>query len=214
MSVKMNPHHQSMANGLAHAPGHPNESQFFMHPRQQSIPASMTFTHMSPTSSQTLSPPHHSIMSPPQSVQSGHSLSPPGVASSPQQMPPHQQTSPVKSRNMMLPTSPTHLAAMRGATHLRHQSFDFPPEAAAVGGGGGGGQAMNQMGGYYPYLPTPPQAQENANFLSPSPESPSQWTNSPQSHSDWSEGNIHSPPNFQQQQQQQQQFKPQEAVYI
>jgi len=201
MSVKMNPHHQSMANGLAHS-GHPNESQFFMHPRQQSIPASMTYNQMSPPNSQNLSPPHHSIMSPPQSVQSTHSLSPPGVTSSPQQM--QHQSSPIKSRVMMLPTSPTHLAAMRGATHQRHQSFDFP-EAVQ--------QPMNQMGGYYPYLPTPPQATENGNFMTPSPESP-QWTNSPQSHSDWSEGNMHSPPNFQQQQQQQQQYKPQEAVYI
>merc|ERR1719361_2291551 len=70
---------------------------------------------------------------------------------------------------MMLPTSPTHLAAMRGASHHRHQTFDF---------GDSSGQTMNQMGGYY--------------INNPSPESPSQWTNSPQSHSDWSDGNIHS----------------------
>lgn len=200
MSGKMNPHHQSMA-GLS-INGHQPESQFFpMHPRQQSIPASMTFTHMSPQNPQTLSPPHHSMMSPPQSVQSTHSLSPPVLTSSPQTM--QHQSSPNKSRGMMLPTSPTHLAAMRGASHQRHQSFDFPENAGPV---------MNQMGGYYPY-PTPPQNGENGNFMTPSPESPSQWsTNSPQSHSDWSDGNIHSPPNFQQQQQQQ--YKPQEAVYI
>ena len=199
MSGKMNPHHQSMA-GLS-INGHQPESQFFpMHPRQQSIPASMTFTHMSPQNPQTLSPPHHSMMSPPQSVQSTHSLSPPVLTSSPQTM--QHQSSPNKSRGMMLPTSPTHLAAMRGASHQRHQSFDFPENAGPV---------MNQMGGYYPY-PTPPQNGENGNFMTPSPESPSQWsTNSPQSHSDWSDGNIHSPPNFQQQQQQ---YKPQEAVYI
>ena len=203
MNGKMNPHHQSMATGLAHT--NIQESQYFVHPRQQSIPASMTFTHLSPTHSQNLSPPHHSVMSPPQSVQSTHSLSPPGVSSSPQQMQ-HQSSSPIKSRGMMLPTSPTHLAAMRGATHLRHQAFDFP-EAPVP--------AMNQMGGYYPYLPTPPQTGENGNFMTPSPESPSQWSsNSPQSHSDWSDGNIHSPPNYQQQQQQQQQYKPQDAVYI
>merc|ERR1719433_756268 len=114
------------------------------------------------------------------------------------------------------------MAAMRGATHQRHQSFDFPE------GGTPAGTAINQIGGYYPYLPTPPQTGENGNFMTPSPESPSQWsTHSPQSHSDWSDGNIHSPPNFQQQQQQHQQqqqqnqqqqqqqhYKPQEAVYI
>merc|ERR1719208_494918 len=112
-------------------------------------------------------------MSPPQSVQSVHSLSPPGTTASPQQM--QHQSSPIKSRGMMLPTSPTHLAAMRGATHQRHQSFDFPENA---------GQAMSQMAGFCPYLNTPPQTAENGNFMTPSPESPSQWsTNSPQSHS-------------------------------
>jgi len=234
MNGKMNPHHQSMVTGLAHATaaGHPSESQFFMHPRQQSMPASMPFAHMSPPppmsqqhQQQNLSsPPHHAIMSPPQSVQSTHSLSPPGATSSPKQMQQLQQAtasvtavaaSPIKARGMMLPTSPTHMAAMRGATHHRHQSFDFPES----GGGGGGnsgagtaGQNINQMAGYYPYLPTPPQTGENGNFMTPSPESPSQWSsNSPQSHSDWSDGNIHSPPNFQHQHQQ---YKPQDAVYI
>jgi len=199
INSKMNTHHQSMAAGLAQM-AMTSESQYFTsndwHQRQQSMPASMNFPHMSPPDSHTqnLSPPHHAIMSPPQSVQSNTTLSPPGGnMSSPQQM--QQQTSPLKARGMMLPTSPTHMAAMRGASHHRHQTFDFAD---------GSGQIMNPMGGYY--------------INNPSPESPSQWTNSPQSHSDWSDGNIHSPPNYvpQQQQQQQQLFpkQSQEAVYI
>merc|ERR1712110_204669 len=99
---------QSMASGLQ------QQQQFeFMqqHPRQQSIPASMTYSHQ-------LSPPQHGLMSPPQSVHSQHSLSPPGA-------PPANahSTSPQKPRGL-LPTSPTHMAAMRN--HQRHQSFDFP----------------------------------------------------------------------------------------
>ena len=195
--------HQSMASGLAqqhHMAMTTSESQFYAmsaaHQRQQSMPVGMTFAHMSPNDSQNLSPPPHcAMMSPPQSVQSNTTLSPPcGNTTSPQMQ---QQTSPLKNRMMMMPTSPTHLAAMRGASQHqqqqqqhRQQSFDFPDAAQ-----------MNQMGGYY--------------MNNPSPESPSQWTNSP--HSDWSEANIHSPPNYHQQQvqQQQQQYQqPPEAVFI
>jgi len=173
-------HHQSMASGLQGSQQQMQESQQFygMHPRQQSIPASMTYNpHMSPP-----------IMSPPQSVQSTHSLSPPGVTS-PQMT---HQTSPLKNRGPILPTSPTHIAAMRGASHQRLQSFDFPPDAQTQ-------QQMTHQGmlhpGNYPYLPTPPQqtGESNSNFMTPSPESqhqdsPGQWSsNSPQSHSDWSE---------------------------
>ena len=134
-------------------------------------------------------PPHLSppIMSPPQSVQSSHSLSPPGHAQNT-----GHQTSPHKGRGMMLPTSPTHMAAMRGASHQRHQSFDFPD---SQGGGGQLHPALLQQG-MYPYLPTPPQADstvQQQNFMTPSPDSPGQWSSaSPQSHSDWSEG-VHSP---------------------
>jgi Notch-like protein len=215
-------HHQSMASGLSQAgQQHLHESQFFMqqHPRQQSIPASMT----PPNSQQQhLSPPHHAIMSPPQSVQSSHFLSPPAgslgnSSTSPQQqmhqLQQQQSSSPIKSRAMLLPTSPTHLQAMRGATHQRHQSFEFPEQQ----------QLGVQMGYHYTYMPTPPQTGESVNFMTPSPESPSQWSNnSPQSHSDWMDNNIHSPPNsfqqhpFQQQQQlqQQQQFKQQQDAFV
>merc|ERR1719483_1640795 len=80
---------------------------------------------------------------------------------------------------------------MRGAAvHQRHQSFDFPDNA------GQGQQMAHPAMMQYPYtLPTPPQTGEpGTNFMTPSPDSPGQWSSaSPQSHSDWSEG-IHSPP--------------------
>merc|ERR1740131_532213 len=138
---------QSMASGLAanqqQQQQQQQESQFYgMHPRQQSIPASMTYPHMSP------------LMSPPQSVQSSHTHSPHGPTTSPQQQGQQMvhQGSPLKShpsqgpRGLQLPTSPTHMAAMRGAVaHQRHQSFDFPENS----------QQMNHPGMMFPY--TPPQ---------------------------------------------------------
>ena len=47
--------------------------------------------------------------------------------------------------------------------------------------------------GMYAFMPTPPQTgDQNTNFMTPSPDSPGQWSSaSPQS--EWSEG-IHSPP--------------------
>lgn len=163
------------------------------HNRQQSMPSSFS-NHLSPphsnlSSHHVQSPPHSTgamsphnpaVMSPPQSVTmsppqpSQHSMSPP------QQQQQHAQRhlSPNKGQ---LPTSPTHLAALRGATHQRHQaSFDYS-----------GGQQQQQF-----LYPTPPQEQlHNNSFMSPSPDSPDQWSSgaSPQSHSDWSDG-IHSPP--------------------
>merc|ERR1719340_376069 len=135
--------------------------------------------------------PHMSpILSPPQSVQSSHSLSPPTAMS--QVVSPHQlhhgqhQTSPIK-RGLNLPTSPTHFAAMRGASHQRIQSFDFPESQAQ--------QQMAHPRMMYPYLPTPPQSEQHpTNFMTPSPDSPGQWSSaSPQSNTDFNEG-IHSPP--------------------
>merc|ERR1719189_2113471 len=86
---------------------------------------------MSPPNSNVMSPPQSLTMSPPQTSQ--HSMSPPQ-----QQM---TNSSPAKSRlslSTQLPTSPTHLAALRGATHQRHQqqasSFDFPTASAAATG--------------------------------------------------------------------------------
>merc|ERR1719270_2936630 len=64
-------------------------------------------------------------MSPPQSTMR-NSVSPPLLQQQQQQLQ-HHASSPIKSRSTQLPTSPTHMAAMRGATHQRrHQaSFDF-----------------------------------------------------------------------------------------
>ena len=191
-----------------------------IHNRQQSMPASVSSTysnHLSPPHSNlssishhngqspshstgVMSPPNAAVMSPPQSVTMSppqstmqNSVSPPLLQ---QQQLQHHSSSPIKSRSTQLPTSPTHLAAMRGATHQRqysHQasSFDFDH------------QAQNQQQQQQMYMnrqqflyPTPPQEQggHNNSFLSPSPDSPDQWSSaSPQSHSDWSEG-IHSPP--------------------
>merc|ERR1712210_355916 len=88
--------------------------------------------------------------SPPQSVHSQHSLSPPGAPSANT-----HSTSPQKPRGL-LPTSPTHMAAMRN--HQRHQSFAFPesPAWSSATSPQSGGEAV------------------------------------------WSDGNLHSPPNFNQ----------------
>jgi len=194
-----------------------------IHNRQQSMPASVSSTysnHLSPPHSNlssishhngqspshstgVMSPPNAAVMSPPQSVTMSppqstmqNSVSPPLLQ---QQQLQHHSSSPIKSRSTQLPTSPTHLAAMRGATHQRqysHQasSFDFDHQAQNQ-------QQQQQQQQMYMnrqqfLYPTPPQEQggHNNSFLSPSPDSPDQWSSaSPQSHSDWSEG-IHSPP--------------------
>merc|ERR1719402_2048347 len=154
---------QSMASGLQ------QQQQFeFMqpHPRQQSIPASMTYSHQ-------LSPPQHGLMSPPQSVHSQHSLSPPGAPTANA-----HSTSPQKPRGL-LPTSPTHMAAMRN--HQRHQSFDFPESSQQLVVGHPGIQGMQGMF-TYTNLPTPPGNNEGNAYMTPSPESPA-WSSatSPQS---------------------------------
>merc|ERR1712150_367001 len=127
-------------------------------------------------------------------------------------------SSPAKSRSLQLPTSPTHLAALRGATHQRHQaSFDFSNTTTTMttaSGAATGDVNMYNMSRHQQFLyPTPPSVDSvlhNNSFMSPSPDSPDQWSSaSPQSHSDWSDG-IHSPPalngngHYSQQQQQQQ----------
>ena len=156
------------------------------------------------------------IMSPPQSIQSNHSMSsmnsPPQHQQQQQQGPsgpspvkttspqPLQQQAPPPARSTaQLPTSPTHLAAMRG--NMQQQQLMQQHQQQA------------QFGQQFVY-PTPPhngngqQQQVNngaSNFLTPSPDSP--WSSaSPQSHSDWSEaGGVHSPPSMHQQQQMQKQ---------
>jgi len=209
------------------------QQQQALHNRQQSMPASVSSysSHLSPPHSNishhhlqspppqnnSMSPPNHGIMmSPPQSVQSIHTMSPPShhvsqMMSPPQQHQQQQVLSPTKpaSRSIQLPTSPTHMAAMRGATHQKMQSFEFPGNDPNINV-----QYANQQQQFlYP----------NSNgirsdgflvegglnsFMTPSPDSPGQWSSgSPQSHSDWSDG-ILSPSatnlsNYHQQQQQQ-----------
>jgi len=190
------------------------------HNRQQSMPASVASNysnHLSPPHSNlsshhvqspphstgAMSPPNAAVMSPPQSVTmsppqtSQHSMSPPQqqqpVQSSQQHL---SSSSPAKSRSVQLPTSPTHLAALRGATHQRHQaSFDFPPNPTTTAAATTTVSDINMynMARHQQFLyPTPPQEQLHNNSFSP--DSPDQWSSaSPQSHSDWSDG-IHSPP--------------------
>ena len=139
----------------------------------------------------TLSPPY-SNQSPPHSVQSNMTLSPQAsYMGSP---------SPAKSRPS-LPTSPTHIAAMRQATHQKHGGmppvgFDFEnlPYSSSQQQ-----QQQQQTQQYYQYL-TPPShhsgpdvtpqhlMQAPESFPTPSPDSPGHWSSSsPHSNSDWSE---------------------------
>lgn len=157
----------------------------------------------------TLSPPY-SNQSPPHSVQSNMSLSPQAYNGSP---------SPAKSRPS-LPTSPTHIAAMRAATQQKHGGV---PQAQSLQMGFDFSQTGLELPMTYPLLtgttmqqqqqaaagPVGAQFQQNYyltppsqhsdhllpdNFPTPSPESPGHWsTSSPRScNSDWSE-NIASP---------------------
>jgi Notch-like protein len=109
------------------------------------------------------------------------------------------------------------MAAMRGATHQKMQSFDFNnvsqygpagqqfiyPNQTNLSGGRADGFFCNDG--------------VLSNFMTPSPDSPGQWSSgSPQSHSDWSEG-ILSPPasgmnQYQQQQMAQQQMLQQQQT--
>merc|ERR1712170_295652 len=115
-----------------------------------------------PHSTGAMSPTNPSVMSPPQSC---------GSLSPPQQQQQHNQihSSPIKSNGMKLPTSPTHMAAMRGATHQRHQaSFDFASSDPSQN------MYMNRQQFLYPTPPQEQGGQHNNSFLSPSPDSPDQ----------------------------------------
>lgn len=138
--------------------------------------------------------------------------------------PPHSITmSPGKTRPQ-LPTSPTHMAAMRQATQQKHAvhaalQFDFGelPYTVALyqqqqGQSSSGQQSSQQQQQqqaqqYYHYLTPPSESTTHApeSFPTPSPESPWHWSSSsPHSNSDWSEG-ISSPNNN---------TKQQDAIYI
>lgn len=166
-----------------------------MHPRQQSMPASF-------------SPPNQKMTS-----AHSHHISPPH--SSPQYAVSHNPivTSPGKMRPAM-PTSPTHIAALRHAT--ASAGFEFPslvnygPQLHQQQQSQPKPQHQSQSGttpassGYYHHFPTPPHhsaievtpqhtAGSHDVFPTPSPESPGQWSSaSPHSQSDWSEG-VRSP---------------------
>lgn len=156
----------------------------------------------------TLSPPY-SNQSPPHSVQSNMSLSPQGYNGSP---------SPAKTRPS-LPTSPTHIAAMRAATQQKHggvpqaqnlpMGYDFTQARLELPKTYASGQSLTpsalnpqqyQQQNYY--LTPPSQHSDNLtpqhiiqdNFSTPSPESPGHWSSSsPHSYtSEWSE-NVTSP---------------------
>lgn len=157
----------------------------------------------------TLSPPY-SNQSPPHSVQSNMSMSPQAYNGSP---------SPAKSRPS-LPTSPTHIAAMRAATQQKHggvpqmqnlpMGFDFSQAGLELPVSYSTGQSNNitppslqpQQYQQQNYYLTPPSQHSDATpqhlmsdtFPTPSPESPGHWSSSsPHScNSDWSE-NITSP---------------------
>lgn len=178
--------------------------QFSLNFQDQLMQTSGGGRHMQPN---TLSPPY-SNQSPPHSVQSNMSMSPQAYNGSP---------SPAKTRPC-LPTSPTHIAAMRAATQQKHggipqnqalqMGFDFSQASVdnmtygGLGGvvGGGTPAALNPAQFTQPnYYMTPPSQHSDASpqhlsdsFLTPSPDSP-HWTNSPHSiTSDWSE-NVTSP---------------------
>lgn len=153
------------------------------HSRQTSLPLSI------PAQSQmqqlqhpnTLSPPYSNQQSPPHSVNSSLTMSPPtSYMGSP---------SPAKSRPS-LPTSPTHIAAMRAATHQKHggipqqqqlvMGFDFtaaaelplaygasqqlanmqPQQMQQPMGAGGANNGSNQQ----PQQQQQQQQQQNANY--------------------------------------------------
>lgn len=110
----------------------------------------------------TLSPPY-SNQSPPHSVQSNMSLSPQAFTGSP---------SPAKTRPS-LPTSPTHIAAMRAATHQKHggipqaqnlqMGFDFTQTGLE-----GISMSYSQPSGLTPAMGNPQQYQQsNYQYLTP-----------------------------------------------
>lgn len=124
-------------------------------------------------------------------------------------------SSPVKSRRSKLATSPTNAVAKRGGAKQKHPkaAFEFgnqlasqsmflsSPHNATTGSG-----QLNQ----HEHQPKQQHAPGHQDTLTPSPDSPGQWSSgSPQSYSDWSDG-VHSPQftqHLQQQQKQQQQLQ-------
>ena len=118
--------------------------------------------------------------------------------------PPSQPAATSPNKRPSLPTSPTHMAALRAATQqkmMNPTSFDYSQAVGATGGSTNGATGGQYFNGTMSHYPTPPsQHSENSphsapdSYPTPSPESPGQWSSSsPHSTSDWSEG-ISSPP--------------------
>jgi len=187
------------------------QQQQQIHQRQVSLPASTVSSSMNGSLQQqamsynalAVNTAYQSSLSPPQ-----FALSPPAsYAGSPPQQTLVQNgvTSPSKSGSRPnLPTSPTHIAAMRAAAHQRSGGFDFPDTMMSYNRGSN----ANVPQYYQQQYPTPPHSNLDPSpsqhhhglhppeaYLTPSPESPGQWSSaSPHSTSDWSEG-MSSPPN-------------------
>jgi len=162
------------------------------HHQQQSVPTGYT-NHLSPphsnVSNQMQSPPplgnnlspsnHGIMMSPPQSVHSNHTMSPP-LHNSQMLSPTRQHQSPSKTGRytIMLPTSPTNPLGLNGSA----KDFCTDPNFASS-------QYMTNHSQFiYPNMnPTGTSKMDSStNFMTPSPDSPGQW--SPPSHPDWSDG--------------------------
>lgn len=118
--------------------------------------------------------------------------------------PPHSVTfSPPAKARPSLPTSPTHIAAMRTATQQKHPSMHYTdpfnlntntqsnPTYQQTSTQQQQQQQPQQSSQYYHHFLTPPsEPSERNSFPTPSPESsPYYWSSSsPHSNSDWSEG--------------------------
>ena len=184
---------------------HQAHQQSTIHQRQTSLPASTVGSTMNGNLQQqamsyntlAVNTAYQATMSPPQ-----FALSPPAsYAGSPPQQVSNGIASPNKAGSRpSLPTSPTYIAALRAAQ--QRNGFEYPDP---MGGYRNANTAIPQY--YGQQYPTPPHShgmdpspsQHGLHppeaYLTPSPESPGQWSSaSPHSTSDWSEG-ISSPPN-------------------
>lgn len=141
-------------------------------------------------------------------------------------IPTYTMSATLNKQRPSLPTSPTHMAAMRAAHHQKtvhmqsHQqpsnTYDYPPmtdlhcmltaQSKTANNNSSSNNLTYQQQGHSYHYPTPPSQHSQPEmtpqhyllgpetYLTPSPESPGQWSSSsPHSaQSDWSEG-IHSP---------------------
>ena len=133
--------------------------------------------------------------------------------------PPHSITfSPPTKTRPSLPTSPTHIAAMRTAAQQKHSNvhytdpFNLNPVIQSNPTYQQSSQLpqTQQQSQYYHFLTPPSEPTERNSYPTPSPESPHTYywsSSSPHSNSDWSEGMLS--PNSSSQGN-----KPQEAIFI